>query len=257
MFLRCLSLLTLTGALLCASDRTLRVCADPNNLPFSSERQEGFETRVAAIIASALNAKLETVWWSERRQFLKDTLGAGRCDFVAGVPANIPGALTTRPYYRSTYVFVHPAALRVTSLDDPALRQLRIGLHIAGTDYTPPGFALADRGIVANVRGYSLFGTYGEANPPARLVEAVAKGDIDVAIVWGPLGGYFGRMHSLCVDPVRDRVPVPLAYEIAVGVSEGNAALRDEIDRVLVERRAEIERILDDFAVPRIAGGAP
>jgi len=165
----------------------LRVCADPNNLPFSNQRGEGFENKIAELLAQDLGERVEYTWWAQRRGFFRNTLKAGACDVVMGVPSGFEMALTTRPYYRSTYVFLSrkDRRLNVTSFDDPVLRKLRIGVQIIGDDQSnaPPAHALTRRNIVDNVRGYTLYGDYSQHDPPARIVDAVAKGDIDLAIV--------------------------------------------------------------------------
>ena len=246
--------------------RVLRVCADPNNLPFSNEKEEGFENRIAELLARDLHAKLEYTWWAQRRGYVRNTLSAGACDVLLGVPAGFERALTTTPYYRSTYVFVSPRAKRygISSFDDPRLRTLRVGVQIVGDDYTntPPAHALSRRGIVRNVKGYTLYGDYKEPNPPARIVDAVARGDIDVAVVWGPLAGYFAKRERVPLDvvPVTPRVDpprLPLTFAIAVGVKKGNAPLRDSLQRVLDRRRPEIRRILDDYGVPLVDAPTP
>jgi len=244
----------------------LRVCADPNNLPFSNERGEGFENRVAELLARELGAKLEYTWWAQRRGFVRNTLAADACDVLLGVPAGFERALTTRPYYQSTYVFVSPKAKHygIHSFDDPRLRRLRVGVQIVGDDYanTPPAHALARRGIVRNVVGYTLYGDYREANPPARIIEAVARGDVDVAVVWGPLAGYFAQRERVPLDvvPVTPRVDpprLPLTFAIALGVQKGDTALRDRLQYVLDRRRAEVRRILRDYGVPLVDAAAP
>ena len=173
----------------------LRVCADPNNLPFSNNRGEGFENRLAAMLAQDLGMRVEYTWWAQRRGFVRQTLDAGECDIVMGMPAGFGRVETTRPYYQSTYVFVsrRDRALGLRSLDDERLKHLRIGVQIIGDDFanSPPAHALSARNIVRNVVGYSVLGDYSRPNPPARIVEAVAAGDVDVALVWGPLAGYF------------------------------------------------------------------
>src|SRR5207253_1835343 len=148
-------------------------------LPFSNRRLEGFENRIGALIARELGAKVSYTWWAQRRGFFRNTLKAGLCDVVLGVPAGFEMAATTRPYYRSTYVFVtrRGRGLDVRSFDDASLRRLKIGVPLAGNDYAnpPPAHALSRRGIVDNVVGYTLYGDYAAANPPARIVEAVAR----------------------------------------------------------------------------------
>ena len=147
-----------------AADRpSFRVCADPNNLPFSNEAGQGLENKLAEIIAHDLSAELKYVWFSERKNFLKNSLNANLCDAVLGVPVDMDDALLTRPYYRSTYVMVTRADrdLKIESLYDPQLKDLRIGLHIVEDDYAPPGHLLAAQGLSSHIVGYSLYGAYG------------------------------------------------------------------------------------------------
>lgn len=241
--------------------RTLRVCADPNNLPFSNERGEGFENRIARLIADELNADVEYTWWAQRRGFIRNTLRAGLCDLVPGVPTSFELVLATRPYYRSTYVFLHreDASFTVKSFDDPVLRRLRIGVHYIGDDYAnaPPAHALGNRGIVANVSGFSIYGDYSTPNPPAEIIAAVADRKIDVAIVWGPLAGYFARRQKvpLVMTPVSPQIDVPFlpfVYDISMGVRRDNPSLKAEVEGVLVRKRVEIDAILSEFGLPRV-----
>ena len=241
----------------CAQGEALRVCADPNNLPFSNARGEGFENRLAALLADALGARLETVWWAQRRGFLRNTLNAHRCDVVMGLPAGSGGVLTTAPYYRSSYALVYraDAAAAPRSLDDPALARLRIGVHFVGDDYRnpPPAQALARRGLVENVVGYSLYGDYREPNPPARLLDAVAARDVDVAVVWGPLAGYFARREpvKLRVVPLAATPAEPFEFAIAAAVRKDDEALRQRLDTALASHRAQVDALLARYGVPR------
>ena len=239
--------------------RQLRVCADPNNLPFSNERLEGFENKLAALIAHELNATLTYTWWAQRRGFIRNTLKAAACDLWMGVPPRLDAVLTTGPYYRSTYVFIYrrDRHLRIRSLDDPGLRRLRIGVHVIGDDYanTPPAAALAQRHIVRNVVGYTIYGDYSQPNPPARLIEAVARGDVDVAIVWGPLAGFFARQQSVPLEivPVSPQVDVPFlpfVFDISMAVRRGDDSLRTRLESVLERRHADIRRLLEEYGVP-------
>jgi mxaJ protein len=241
--------------------RLLRVCADPNNLPFSNERGEGFENKLADLVASEMAATVQYEWWAQRRGFFRNTLKAGRCDVVMGVPTSFEMTLTTHPYYRSTYVFVtkRQSGIRVRTFDDPVLRRVRVGVQLAGDDYAnaPPAHALTKRGIVQNVRGYTLYGDYREPNPPARIVDAVARGDIDVAVVWGPLAGYFATrepvpLRIVPVSPQIDLPFLPFVFDISMGVRREDKALRDEIDGILTRRRAAIDSILTHYGVPRV-----
>jgi mxaJ protein len=241
-----------------AHARELRVCADPNNLPFSNERLEGFENKIVQLIANELDADVRYTWQAQRRGFIRNTLKANACDLTAGTVAGLAMLRSTNPYYRSTYVFVTRSDTpEITSLDDPALRTLKVGVHLIGDDgfNVPPAHALARRGIVENVRGYSLYGDYSEKNPPARLIEAVAAGDIDVGIVWGPLGGYFAGLQTppLRVTPVHPSMdgPLPMIFAIAMGVRRDDESFRQEIEAVLARKRHDVDAILSSFRVPR------
>jgi quinoprotein dehydrogenase-associated probable ABC transporter substrate-binding protein len=244
-----------------AAERDLRVCADPNNLPFSNQRGQGLENRIAELVAEELDARLSYTWWAQRRGFIRNTLNAGACDLVIGVPAGYELVETTAAYYRSAYVYVYRAdrGLDLRSMRDPRLRQLRIGVHLIGDDGAnpPPAHALGRQGIVDNVVGYMIYGDYREPNPTARIIDAVAAGDIDVALVWGPIGGYFAKQASvpLTAVPVTDTAAfAPLRFEfgVAMGVRKGDRALREELDGILERRREDIEALLDQYGVPRV-----
>ncbi len=250
--------------------RELRVCADPNNLPFSNEKGEGFENKIAELLAHELGATLHYTWHPQRRGFVRNTLNAGKCDVVMGVPSNYDPVRTTRPYYWSTYVFVYRAdrGYHITSLADSALQRLKIGIHVVGDDFQnpPPAQALAARGIIDNVEGYSIYGDYSQPNPPARLIEAVARGDVDVAIAWGPLAGYFAKRQRVPltiapVPPASDISGQQWTFPIAMGVRHRDQALAAELDRLLESERPKILKILDEYGVPRVqgeeAGAAP
>ena len=239
--------------------RVLRVCADPNNLPFSNQAQQGFENKLARLLAADRHARLEYAWWAQRRGFVRNTLGADTCDVLMGVPARFDPTLTTRPYYRSSYVFVarRDRHLGLASLDDPRLRHLRIGVQMIGDDFSnsPPAHALTNRGMIRNVVGYSVFGDYSQPSPLATIVSAVDRGDVDAAVVWGPAAGYFARTRPLEITPVtprQDSPGLPFVFDIAMGVRRGNNALRDELNDFIVRRGADIDRVLDEFNVPRV-----
>jgi mxaJ protein len=253
---------TLTLLFGCAQQRKLTVCADPNNLPFSNRAGQGFENRLAELIARDLHADLSYVWWAQRRGYVRNTLTARSCDLWPGVASMVEMLRTTRPYYRSTYVFLTRAAdgLGNLSFDDPRLRRLRIGVQLVGDDgaNTPPAHALSRRGIVANVRGYMLYGDYSRANPPADIVAAVARGEVDVGIVWGPLAGYFAARSSVPlriapVTPWLDGGQWPMAFDISVGVRKDDLALQREVEQVLAAHQGEIRVLLAHYHVPLLA----
>jgi mxaJ protein len=239
----------------------LRVCADPNNLPFSNRAGEGFENRLATVLARAMGADLQYTWWAQRRGFVRNTLTAGKCDVIMGVAAGVDALAHTRAYYRSTYVFATAAARRpIASFDDPALHRLRIGIALIGDDGAnpPPEYALARRGIVDNVVGYGVYGDYARPDPGLRPLEALARGEIDVAAVWGPLAGYYARRRHAHfrltpIRPVSDS-GLPFVFDITLGLRRGasDEALRGRLDRALRDQRAQIEQILDEYGIPRV-----
>lgn len=179
-----------------------------------------------------------------------------------GVALGLERVLTTRPYYRSTYVFVSRADSKLDglTLDDPRLKSVSVGVQMIGNDATntPPAHALARRGVIQNVRGYSVYGNYERPNPPARIVEAVANREIDVGLVWGPLAGYFAdrvhpRLRVQPVTPALDGGVWPMTYDIAVGVSRSEPQLRALVSDILSREKPAIQKILDEYHVPRVA----
>jgi quinoprotein dehydrogenase-associated probable ABC transporter substrate-binding protein len=239
----------------------LRVCADPNNLPFSNDKLEGFENRIAGLVAKDLGMQLAYYWFPQRSAFFKKTLNAGVCDVVMGVPSGMDDAAATHPYYRSTYVFItrHNRNLHIVSLDDPRLRTLKIGVHVLGEqdDSLPPVHALIGRGIVHNLVGFSIFGNLNEKDPPSDLIKAVEEGKVDVAIAWGPLAGYFSRKSPIVLDvsPVPDdpaNPRLPFHFDIGIGVRKSDAALRNALNVELARRQSDIAAILQHFGIPQL-----
>lgn len=243
----------------------LRVCADPNNLPFSDSLGQGFENQIAELFARDLGQSLEYTWFPQRRGFVRNTLRAGLCDVVIGVPASYELTLRTEPYYRSTYVFVTRADrhINVRSFDDDVLHHLRIGVHMMGDDYanSPAVLSLLKRGLADRIKGYMIYGNYSRPHPPSDLIDAVVRKDIDVAIAWGPLAGYFAKKSAvpLVVTPVLPHIDLPFTpfvFDIAMGVRRGDSTWRARLDSELVRRRSEIKQILDRYGVPLISTGA-
>ena len=239
-------------------ERVLKVCADPNNLPFSNASEEGFENKIVRIVAQELNADVRYVWHAQRRGNVRETLNAGECDVIPGVASSLEMLATTRPYYRSTYVaVVRDGALDgLSTFDDPRLSTLRIGVQLIGDDgaNTPPAHALTVRGLVGNVRGYTVYGDYDLPAPQSPIVDAVARGDVDVAFVWGPTAGYFARHEpvklSLSPVPLADGPALPMVYDISMGVRRDDVALRRELDAALAKHSAEIHKVLASYGVP-------
>ena len=241
------------------SESVITACADPNNMPFSNQAGQGFENKLAEMVAGDLHAKLAYVWWAQRRGYARNTVNEGKCDFWPGVAPGLETMATSRPYYRSSYVFVTRAndGLKGLTLDDPRLRKLRIGVQMVGDDAsnTPPAHALAGRGMIDNVRGYMLYGDYRYPNPPAAIVEAVERGDVDVALVWGPLAGYFAGKSTvpLRIEPVTPwfaDAEWPMQFDVSVGVRKDDQKMLKQIDRVLARRSADIGKLLSAYHVP-------
>ena len=252
----------LLGSCSLVQQRKLTACADPNNLPFSNRAGEGFENKLAQMIASDLHARLDYVWWAQRRGYVRNTLNELSCDFWPGIGSNVEMVATSRPYYRSTYVFVtrQRDKLAGLTLDDPRLKHLKVGVQMVGNDQTntPPAHALASRGIIANVRGYMLYGDYRKPNPPSEIVQAVQRGEVDVALVWGPLAGYFAARSpvALRLEPVTPwfaDMEWPMQFDISVGVQKDNQQLLKQIDQVLTRRSGEIRKVLAAYHVPVVA----
>ncbi len=236
-----------------------RVGVDPRNLPFSNNHLEGFEIRIADLVARELGTTPSYVWWGQRRGFIRNTMKAtlkeGRCDVVMGVPKGYDLVSWTKPYYRTSYVFVYPKtkAYDINTLDDPILKDLKIGVHLLGNDYMnpPPVHELGRRGIVDNVIGYDTF--YAEDNPPGTIIDAVVKGDIDVAIVWGPIGGYFAKEQNVplnIVPVLSNEDDLPFAFDICMGVRHGEKELKDQLEAILDRKQGEIRNILEEYGVP-------
>jgi mxaJ protein len=242
-----------------AAARELRVCADPNNMPFSNDKREGFENRIVEIVAAELGATLEYTWWAQRRGFVSNALDTGLCDLIPGIAAVDGVLLTYPPYYRSSYVFVTRSdEAPLSSFDDPRLKSLQVGVQLIGDGTnTPPAAALARRGITENIHGYPVYGDYRQASPPSRIVAAVASGEIDVALAWGPMAGYFAsrQPEPLTVTPVaRQTEPgqLPMAFDISMGLRLDEGALLQEVEAALTRRKADIDAVLAEYGVPRL-----
>ena len=242
-----------------AQSPSLRVCGDPDNLPYSNERLEGFENRIAAVVAAELGATPVYTWWPHQRGLVRNTIDAGTCDVIFGVPEGLDFVLWTAPYYRSSYVMAYRAdrGYDFRSLDAPELEQLRIGVHVN----TPPEESLARRGLLDNVSTYSLFfDPRGDRDRPRKLLDDLVAGALDVAVAWGPLAGYAARLLNAPLElvPLADEPGVPLSFDISMGVAKGNDALKDRLETAIDRRRTEIRAILEEYGVPLVpAAGGP
>ncbi|HVH67387.1 MAG TPA: quinoprotein dehydrogenase-associated putative ABC transporter substrate-binding protein [Gemmatimonadales bacterium] len=241
------------------SPSELRVCADPYDMPFSNDHEEGFENKIANLVAQDLNARVINYWWPSRRGVLRNSILGGFCDVMIQAPVGLDPVATTKPYYRSTYYFVYRAdrGIQLRSLNDTILKHLKIGVNIIGYDYTntPPAHALSARGIV----GLTGFGNFlnpaPDADHPQDIINAVAKDSIDVAIVWGPLAGYWVKRAptALTMVALPDSDPVsgmPFSFKMAMAVRHRDKEFRAQLDSVITRRHADIVRVLEEYNVP-------
>jgi mxaJ protein len=240
-----------------AKPGVIRVCADPDNMPLSNQRGEGFEQKIAELLAKEWKAKVEYAWWPVRRGFFARALNGRYCDVAIQAPAGFDMAGVTRPYFRSGYVFVtrKDSGLDIKSLADPRLKKLKIGVNLLNSDAenTPPAMALSQYGVVGNLVGFSTF--YTDTERPEDIVKAVAKKDVDIAIVWGPLAGYFARKSpvSLSLVPLPERDSLSdyqFQFNIGMGVRRRDRELRDSLQTVLDRRAPEIQAILRQYNIP-------
>lgn len=248
-------------------DKVLRVCQDPNNLPFSSRSQAGFENRIAALFAQELGWKLETTWFPQRIGFIRNTLRAKeehsdryKCDLVTGVPAGFEMAATTHPYYHSTYALVYvkdrgKGLDGIRDLDgvlalNPAQRgKLRFGVFTA----SPMIDWLLKNDLMKQVEWYQIQSGDAEQYPGETIERDLASGKIDLAFVWGPIGGYVARNTKtapIVAVPLASRPGMKLDFEIAMGVRQGDKAFRQRIDELIGANQDKINAILDQYGVP-------
>ena len=256
MSLRSLSLLVFLVAFLsatvCKAEAPLRICADPDNLPFSNRAGIGFDQRVAVLVAHDLHRTPIFVWARSRRGFLREQFNKGACDVLLGVPSTMRSVSTTIPYYRSSYVFVSPARrhLRLTSFTDPALNGQRIGLQILEEDLSPPSLPLIRGGYAGQLIGFDSFG-----EKEGEVVRAVADGRVGVAVVWGPVAGYFAHQSQkpLAISPIAPGyhfAGIPFTYAISLGVHKQDAALLSQLNASIARMRPQIEQTLAAYHVP-------
>lgn len=233
----------------------LRVCSSKDNLPFSNEQQQGFENRIAELLAKDLGDKLEYVFGYDRFGYIRTTLNANLCDVIIGTASSTDMMLTSKPYYRTSYVFVYKkdSGLNITDWDSPDLRKAKIG----AVDYAPPTRPLDDKGLLGNVVSYRMM--HDPSNPPGQMIEDLMKGKIDVAILWGPIGGYFAKQegHSdLVIKPCPEYAQVSMhgkeSWNISVGVRKKDKARLAAIQAALDRHQDEIAKILDDYGVPHL-----
>jgi quinoprotein dehydrogenase-associated probable ABC transporter substrate-binding protein len=232
----------------------LRVCADPANLPFSNEAGAGFENKIAELLARDLGVPLQYTWFPQATGFVRNTLGAKRCDLVMGYAAGSDPVQNTNPYYRSAWVLVTrqgDGLDRIAGLDDPRLKGKRLGV-VAGT---PPATLLALNGLIAYAKPYRLNVDRRHESPSEDMVRDVASGEIDGGILWGPIGGYFAKHAGtpLMVVPLtRHDAGVPMTFRITFGIRHGETEWKHRLNDFIAARQGEINRVLLEYGVPLI-----
>ena len=229
----------------------LRVCADPGNLPFSNEKGEGFENRIADLLAARLGKQVDYTWFPQVTGFVRNTLGAHKCDLIIGFPQGDEIVQNTNPYYRTTYALVvRPGELDgIDTLSDPRLADARIGV-VAGT---PPGDHLVRRGLIDQVHSYPLLVDTRVDSAARTMVNDLEAGTIDVGILWGPLAAYYARTIDppLTVVPLLEEPDRPrLVYNITMGVRASDQEWKRSVNRLIRENQEEIDAILLEYGVP-------
>lgn len=230
---------------------TLRVCADPGNLPFSNRAGEGFENKIAELLADELGVPLEYTYYPDTMGFIRNTLDAKRCDLVIGVTSVNEMVQNTNPYYSSTYALVYRAdsGLDIDSLADPALEDLRIG----AVAKTPPVTVLARQGLLGNMKPYRLMVDTRHDLPGRDLVEDVAAGKLDIGVVWGPIAGYWAKQQDVpmtVVPLVGEASGTALAFRISMGVRRGEPDWKHRLNELIDAEQEAINRVLVDYGVP-------
>jgi len=258
-------LLSLAGRVMAADhieavDRTtLRVCSDPASLPFSNHKQQGFENKIADLLAQDLKVPVKYTWYPDATGFLRNTLNARRCDLVIGIASGAELVLNTNPYYRSSYVIAtrRKDNLDITELHDPRLKKLKIGL----TAGTPPADVIAAQGLMGNVRPYQLVVDTRFDSPGKLMIEDLAKGEIDVALLWGPIAGYYAKNYGdqLIVTPlVKEAKDARMDFYITMGVRPNEIEWKRQVDGLIKDNRDGIQAILKDYGIPLLdAQGQP
>jgi quinoprotein dehydrogenase-associated probable ABC transporter substrate-binding protein len=234
------------------SRTALRVCADPANMPFSNEAGEGFENKIAELLAADLKLPLEYTWFPQVTGFVRNTLGAKRCDLVMGYVAAGEVIQNTNPYYRSAWTMIYPkdgSLGGVASLNDDRLKDKRLGI-VAGA---PPATVMATSGLMAHAKPYALMVDRRYESPAEEMLRDIKAGEIDAGILWGPIAGYYVKKSGmpLAVVPLlKETKSVPMAYRITLGLRHGETEWKHRLNDFLDANRAEIQSILLQYGVP-------
>ena len=236
--------------------KTLRVCADPHNMPFSTDKGEGFENKLAELIAAKLAKDLAYTWYPQAPGFVRNTLAAYKCDVLMGVPQGDDLVQVTNPYYRTAYALVFKAIsdlAGVDTIEDPHLKGKRIGI-VAGT---PPADNMAVNGLMANAKPYPLVIDTRVDSSAAAMIHDLAAGEIDAGILWGPMAGYYARSagpEMTVVPLVKEKSGPRLAYHISMGVRFADQEWKRLLNREIAQNQDAINKLLMSFGVPLLDG---
>lgn len=231
-----------------------KVCSDPDLMPNSNSKQEGFEDKIAEVLAKDLGKKLTYTYAYNRQGFLRNTLNAMRCDVVMGTTSDYDALRTSKPYYRTGSVFVYrkDSGYNITDWDSPDLKKARIGI----VGQSPATIPLNDHNLMGNARPYRL---QRDLNlPPSYLIDDLVSGEIDVAIVWGPVGGYFAKQSSTPLTIVnipeyeKTNVKGKEYWNISIGVRKKDKERMEMIQGALDRNQDKIMKILDDYGIPHV-----
>jgi quinoprotein dehydrogenase-associated probable ABC transporter substrate-binding protein len=235
-----------------ADRSTLRVCADPANMPFSNDKGEGFENKIADLLARKLSVPVIYTWFPQAIGFVRNTLGARKCDLVIGFPQGDELVQNTNAYYRSAYALVYrtdsPLA-GVATLDDPRLKGKSIGV-IAGT---PPATIMAMDGLLATARSFQLVVDRRYSSPAEEMMTAIADGELDAGVLWGPIAGYYAKISPVpmaVVPLVKESKGPRMAFRITMGIRPNEPDWKHKLNDLIAANQAEINAILLDFGVP-------
>jgi quinoprotein dehydrogenase-associated probable ABC transporter substrate-binding protein len=232
--------------------KVLRVCADPRNLPFSNEKGEGFENKLAELFAEKLQKKLDYMYFPQAAGFVRMTLVAHRCDVIMGFPQGDDLVQGTNPYYRTAYALV---AKQGSGLDDvAALEDQRLkGKHIGVVAGTPPATNMAAYGLITNAKPYPLMIDTRLDSSAVAMIKDLMAGEIDAGVLWGPMAGYYAKQANppLHVTPLVKETSGPrLTYRIGMGVRPADQNWKRLLNRLIQENQSTINKILLDFGVP-------
>ena len=241
-----------TGSLELVDPNVFRACGDPRNMPFSNEKGEGFENKLAELFAAKLGKKLSYTYFPQATGFVRMTLGSFRCDVIIGFPQGDDQAQVTIPYYRTTYALIFKPGTGldgVTTIDDPKLKDKRIGVVAR----TPPSTIMAVDGLLAHAKSYPLFIDTRADSSAQAMIDDLKKGDIDVGILWGPMAGYYAKQSDLpltVVPLLKETVGTSLMFRIGMGVRSSDQEWKRTLNRLIMENQAEINKLLISYNIP-------